>query len=410
MTQLKDSQRSQKIQALVNDQDFLKKLIQEFLQEFFETEITEFLGAAPYERAEDRKGHRNGYKPRMLKTRVGTLNLLVPKDRDGRFQTCLFERYQRSEKALVLALQEMYLQGVSTRKVTEITETLCGTEFSKSQVSALCGKLDAELDAWRNRPLSGKYPYLIVDAQYHKVRQDSRVMPKGVLTVLGINLEGYREVLAVECAPTENETTWATVFKELVDRGLQGVQLVISDDHKGLRSSIERYFQGCQWQRCQVHYLRNLLNMAPKNLSKTLVDQLRDIFNAPERETARERVRQLVCLYADRFPEIAEFLENNADEVLACFNFPEEHRKRIRSTNGLERFHEEIRRRTRVIRIFPNQQACLRLVSALAAEQHDLWVSGKRYLNMKLLHQWEIYALAQLQDTPIPLKPILQKI
>jgi transposase-like protein len=408
MTQLKDSQRSQEIQALVNDQDFLKNHLQEFLQEFLETEITEFLGAAPYQRVEDRRGHRNGYKPRMLKTRVGTLNLFVPKDRDGRFQTCLFERYQRSEKALVLALQEMYLQGVSTRKVTEITETLCGTEFSKSQVSTLCGKLDAELAAWRNRPLSDEYPYLIVDAQYHKVRENSRVMPKGVLTVLGINLEGYREVLSVECAPTENETTWATVFKELVDRGLQGVQLVISDDHKGLRSSIERYFQGCQWQRCQVHYLRNLLNMAPKNLSKTLADQLRDLFNAPERETARERVKQLVSLYADRFPEIAEFLENTADEVLACFNFPEEHRKRIRSTNGLERFHEEIRRRTRVIRIFPNQQACLRLVSALAAEQHDLWVSGKRYLNMEPLHQGEIYTPAQVQDTPIPLKPILQ--
>ncbi len=410
MTQLKDSHRSQEIQALVNDQDFLKKLLQEFLQEFLETEITEFLGAAPYERVEDRRGHRNGYKPRMLKTRVGTLNLLIPKDRDGRFQTCLFERYQRSEKALVLALQEMYLQGVSTRKVTEITETLCGTEFSKSQVSSLCGKLDAELDAWRNRPLSGEYPYLIVDAQYHKVREHHRIVSKGVLTVVGITRQGYREILAVQCALTENETTWATVFKELVDRGLQGVQLVISDDHKGLRSSIERYFQGCQWQRCQVHYLRNLLNMAPKNLSKTLADQFRDLFNAPERETARERVKQLVCLYAGRFPEIAEFLENTADEVLACFNFPEEHRKRIRSTNGLERFHEEIRRRTRVIRIFPNEQACLRLVSALAAEQHDLWVSGKRYLNMEPLHQWESYLIAQLQDTPIPLKPILQKI
>jgi transposase-like protein len=408
MTQLKNSQRSPEIQALVNEPEFLKNLLEEFLQKFLETEITQFLQAAPYERTEDRKGQRNGYKPRLLRTRVGTLNLLVPKDRDGRFQTCLFERYQRSEKALVLALQEMYLQGVSTRKVTEITETLCGTEFSKSQVSTLCGKLDAELETWRNRPLSGEYPYLIVDAQYHKVRQDSRVMPNGVLTVLGINREGYREVLAVECAHTENETTWATVFRELVDRGLQGVQLVISDDHKGLRNSIDRYFQGCQWQRCQVHYLRNLLKMVPKKLAKTLADQLRDLFNAPERETAHERIKQLVSLCSENLPEVAEFLENTADEVLACFNFPEEHRKRIRSTNGLERFHEEIRRRTRVVRIFPNQQACIRLVSALAAEQHDLWVSGKRYLNMEPLHQWEIYPATELQDIPIPLKPILQ--
>jgi len=198
MTQLKDSQRSQEIQALVNESDFLKGILQNFLQEFLETEITEFLGVAPYERSEHRKGHRNGYKPRMLRTRVGTLNLLVPKTRQGHFQSSLFERYQRSEKALVLALQEMYLQGVSTRKVTEITETLCGTEFSKSQVSALTTKLDIELNAWRNRPLSGEYPYLIVDAQYHKVRENHRVVSKAVLTIYGINKDGYREILAVE--------------------------------------------------------------------------------------------------------------------------------------------------------------------------------------------------------------------
>jgi len=409
MTQVKDSQRSDEIQALVNDSDFLKELLQSFLQEHLESEITEYLQAAPYERVEKRKGHRNGYKPRMLRTRVGTLNLLVPKDRDGCFQTGLFERYQRSEKALVLALQQMYLQGVSTRKVTEITERLCGTEFSKSQVSALCGRLDTELEAWRNRRLCGQYPYLIVDAQYHKVREDHRIVSKGILTVIGISREGYREVLVVQCAPTENETTWSAVFKGLIDRGLQGVQLVISDDHKGLRSAIDRYFQDCQWQRCQVHYLRNLLSAAPKKLSKILADQLRDIFNAPDRETAHNRVKKMACLYAEKLPQVAEYLENTAEEVLACFNFPEEHRRRIRTTNCLERLHEEIRRRTRVVRIFPNEQACLRLVSALAAEHHDLWVSGKRYLNMEPLAQ-EYNPLAQnpVTPTPLTLKPILQ--
>ncbi len=409
MTQVNDSQRSNEIQALVNDSDFLKELLQSFLQKHLESEITEFLQAAPYERAEKRKGYRNGYKPRMLRTRVGTLNLLVPKDRDGCFQTNLFERYQRSEKALVLALQQMYLQGVSTRKVTAITERLCGTEFSKSQVSALCGRLDTELDAWRNRPLSGQYPYLIVDAQYHKVREDHRIISKGILTVIGISLEGYREVLAVQCAPTENETTWSAVFRKLVDRGLKGVQLVISDDHKGLRNAIERHFQDCQWQRCQVHYLRNLLSSAPKKLSKILADQLKDIFNAPDRETAHNRVKNMVCLYAQKSPKVAEYLENTVDEVLACFNFPEEHRRRIRTTNCLERLHEEIRRRTRVVRIFPNQNSCLRLVSALAAEHHDTWVSGYRYLNMEPLAH-ENKTIAQNPVTPIPLnlKPILQ--
>lgn len=408
MTQLKDSHRSQEIQALVNDSDFLKDLVQNFLQQYLETEITEFLGAAPYERVDERKGHRNGYKPRMLRTRVGTLNLLVPKDREGRFQTGLFERYQRSEKALVLALQEMYLQGVSTRKVTEITETLCGTEFSKSQVSALTSKLDAELDAWRNRPLSDEYPYLIVDAQYHKVRENHRIVSKGVLTVVGINNEGYREVLAVECGITENETTWSDVFKKLIDRGLKGVQLVISDDHQGLVNAVERYFQGCQWQRCQVHALRNLLNLVPRKYAKILADQVKDIFNAPDRERAQLRVNQLIALYQNKFPQVAEFLENTAHEVLACFNFPEEHRKRIRTTNGLERFHEEIRRRTRVIRIFPNQNSCLRLVSALAAEQHDTWVSGKRYLTMEPLYEQINNYREQEPTEPIPLKPILQ--
>lgn len=409
MTHVNDSQRSGEIQALVNDSDFLKELLQSFLQEHLESEIAEFLQAAPYERAEQRRGYRNGYKPRMLRTRVGTLNLLVPKDRDGCFQTNLFERYQRSEKALVLALQQMYLQGVSTRKVTAITERLCGTEFSKSQVSALCGRLDTELDAWRNRPLSGQYPYLIVDAQYHKVREDHRIVSKGILSVVGISREGYREVLAVECAPTENESTWAAVFRNLIDRGLKGVQLVISDDHKGLRSAIERYFQDCQWQRCQVHYLRNLLSSAPKKLSKILADQLRDIFNAPDRNTAHERVKKMVCLYAQKSPKVAESLENTAEEVLACFNFPEEHRRRIRTTNCLERLHEEIRRRTRVVRIFPNPNSCLRLVTALAAEHHDNWVSGYRYLNMEpLTHENKTIAQNPVTPTPLSLKPILQ--
>ena len=408
MTQLNNSQRSQKIQGLVNDRDFLKDILQDFLQEHLEAEITEFLQAAPYERVKERKGHRNGYKPRMLRTRVGTLNLLVPKDREGRFQTSLFERYQRSEKALVLALQEMYLQGVSTRKVTEITETLCGTEFSKSQVSALTASLDIELDAWRSRPLDGEYPYLIVDAQYHKVRENHRIISKGILTVVGISKEGYREILAVECGITENETTWATVFKKLYERGLRGVLLVVSDDHKGLVKAINRYFQDCQWHRCQVHYLRNLLDLVPKKLRKVLAVKAKDIFNAPDREQAQLRVNQMIALYENKYPQIAEFLENSTHEVLACFNFPEEHRKRIRTTNGLERFHEEVRRRTRVIRIFPNQKSCLRLVSALAAEQHDTWVSGKRYLTMEPLYEQIENSNKQQPNKPIPLEPILQ--
>ncbi|MCA1718315.1 MAG: IS256 family transposase [Actinobacteria bacterium] len=343
--------------VLLDDPGFLREIVERVVQELLEAEMTEHVGAAPYERNAARAGHRNGHKPRTLRTRVGTLNLAVPQDREGTFSTRLFSRYQRNEKALCLALMEMYVEGVSTRKVKEVTEVLCGTSFSKSLVSSLAGRLDAELSAWRSRPLTAAaYPYVFVDARYEKARVDGRVVSQGVLAVSAVRDDGFREVLAVEVADTESEATYQELFRSLKGRGLSGVELVVSDEHGGLKAAIQRHFQGAPHQRCQVHYARNLLGMVGHAKRKELAADLRAIFAVPTRHAS-------------------------------CLAFPESHRRRIRTTNGLERLNQEIKRRTRVVRIFPNPEACLRLVAALAVEQSEEWVTGRRYLDMGELEE-----------------------
>ena len=375
---------------LLDDPTFLKEIVERVLQELLEAEMTEHIGAAPYERSATRTGQRNGYKPRALRTRVGTLNLLVPQDREGTFSTRLFARYQRNEKALVLALMEMYVEGVSTRKVKEITEELCGISFSKSLVSSLAGSLDSEFQAWRKRQLQAEaYPYLFVDARYEKVRIDGRVVSQGVLLVLAVRDDGFREILAVEVANTESEATYQELFQSLKARGLSGVELVVSDDHKGLKAAISRHFQGASWQRCQVHYARNLLGMVGFAKRKELAADLRAIFAGPARELALSIARSVAEKWHGKgYSKIAEHIEENIEDCLACLSFPESHRRRIRTTNGLERLNQEIKRRTQVVRIFPNREACLRLVTALAVEQSEEWVTGRRYLEMGELEEY----------------------
>jgi putative transposase len=374
---------------LLDDPGFLKEIVERVLQELLEAEMTEHIGAAAYERSEARTGHRNGHKPRALRTRVGTLNLLVPQDREGTFSTRLFARYQRNEKALVLALMEMYVEGVSTRKVKEVTERLCGTPFSKSLVSSLAGSLDTELEGWRSRRLeAASYPYLFVDARYEKVRVDHRVVSQGVLIVSGVREDGFREILCVEVADTESEATYQELFRSLKSRGLSGVELVVSDDHKGLKAAITRHFQGASWQRCQVHYVRNLLGMVSFAKRKELGADLRGIFAA----TSRKQALGIALNVAEKWhkkghEKIACHLEEHVEECLTCLAFPESHRRRIRTINGLERLNQEIKRRTRVVRIFPNRHSCLRLVSALAVEQSEEWLTGRRYLDMEELRE-----------------------
>jgi len=370
---------------LLDDPGFLKEIVERVLQELLEAEMTEHIGAAPYERTEKRTGHRNGYKPRTLRTRVGTLNLLVPQDREGTFSTRLFSCYQRNEKALVLALMEMYVEGVSTRKVKDVTEQLCGTSFSKSLVSSLASRLDAELEAWRSRPLEAEgYPYVFVDARYEKVRVAHKVISQGVLIVSAVRDDGFREIVGLEVADTESEATYQELFRSLKRRGLSGVELVVSDDHEGLKAAIARHFQGASHQRCQVHYARNLLGMVGYARRKELAADLRAIFAAPDRKQAL----QIASSVADKWrkkksnEKVAEHLEEHIEECLSCLAFPESHRRRIRTTNGLERLNQEIRRRSRVVRIFPNERSCLRLVTALAVEQSEEWITGRRYLDM----------------------------
>jgi putative transposase len=374
---------------LLDDPAFLREIVERMLQEFLEAEMTEHVGAAPYERTTERKGHRNGHKPRTLRTRVGTLNLFVPQDREGTFSTRLFSRYQRNEKALVLALMEMYVEGISTRKVKDVTEKLCGTSFSKSLVSSLAARLDSELQAWRSRPLEAEaYPYLFVDARYEKVRVGHRIVSQGVLIVSAVRApDGFREILGVEVADTESEATYQELFRSLKERGLSGVELVISDDHEGLKTAIFRHFQGASWQRCQVHYARNLLGMVGYAKRKDLAAQLRAIFAATSRDTALRLASELADRWRESHPKVAEHLEEHLEECLSCLAFPESHRRRIRTTNGQERLNQEIKRRSRVVRIFPNRQACLRLVTALCVEQSEEWETGRRYLDMGELEE-----------------------
>src|SRR5215217_2736749 len=280
---------------------------------------------------------------------------------------------------------EMYVEGVSTRKVKDVTEELCGTSFSKSLVSSLAGRLDAELAAWRSRPLEAAgYPYLFVDARYEKVRVGGRVVSQGVLVVSAVREpDGFREILAVEVADTESEATYQDLFRSLKARGLRGVELVVSDDHKGLKAAIERHFQGASWQRCQVHYARNLLGMVGAKKRKELAEGLRGVFAAASREVALRLASELVDRWRGKgYEKVAEHLEEHVEECLSCLSFPESHRQRIRTTNGLERFNQELKRRTRVVRIFPNREACLRLVTALAVEHSEEWITGRRYLDL----------------------------
>jgi putative transposase len=375
--------------ALLDDSDFLRRLMERTLQEVLEAEMTTHIGAEPYERTESRTGHRNGYRPRTLHTRVGTLTLLVPQDRDGTFSTQLFARYQRSEKALVLALMEMYLEGVSTRKVSDITEALCGTSFSKSLVSSLVGKLDAELAAWRSRRLDEMaYPYLVVDARYEDVRSDGRIVSQGVLIVAGVREDGKREILSVEVADTESEASYQECFRQLKARGLSGVELVTSDNHRGLVAAVKRHFQGASWQRCQVHFARGLLGLVGATKRAALGAGLRTVFAAQTAEEARRLADELAAEWRSTHPHVAAQIDEHIEECFAVYAFPTAHRTRLRTTNGIERLNEELKRRTRVVRIFPNREACLRLATALCAEQSEEWVTGKRYLDISELRQW----------------------
>ena len=386
---------------LLDDPGFMQGVVQQFIQNVLDHEMTDYLRATPYERSAGRLGYRSGYRPRTLKTRVGTLSLAVPTERSGAFRTAVFDRYQRSEQAFVLALQEMYLQGVSTRKVRAITEELCGTSISASTVSRLTKRLDEDLARWRNRRLVESYPYLIVDARYERVRQNERIESQGVLVISGVSGKGQRDILGVAVANTESETSWTEVFRDLNRRGLSGVRLVVSDDHEGLVASVRRCFQKALWQRCQTHFMHNVLALVTKRDRMQLRQALRTVFDAATIEHAKARLAEVVAEWRPRYPDLADKLEAETEDTLTCFQFPAGHRMRIRTTNMMERLNEELRRRSRVIRIFPNAASCLRLMTALAQEQAAEWAAQLTYLDMAELERWDtLHPQAESAPTP----------
>lgn len=369
--------------GLLNNNTFLKDIVAKSLQAILEEEFITQIGAGHYQRTTERNGYRNGNYSRQVKTRVGSIELVVPRDRDGNFSTELFERYQRSEKALVLSLTEMYLQGVSTRKVGNIVEELCGHKISKSHVSDLTKKMDLNLEAWRSRPLTKEYAYIIVDALYEKVRQGGRVISRANLVAMGVGKDGHREIIGCKTANDENGPEWKEFLKGLIDRGLNSPSLVVSDDHAGLTAAIESLFSGTCWQRCQVHYMRNYIAKLKKKEMGELVPMLKRTFEAKDKKEALERVKELTSkLYDMNRDEVADWLESTIEDTLNVYSIPEKHQKKLKSSNVLERFNRELRRRTRTIGIFPNAKSCERLLTALCQEHSEQW-EQKKYLNFE---------------------------
>ncbi len=357
------------------------------MQEVLESEMTEALGAAKSQRTGQRVGYRSGYYPRQLITRVGTLELRVPQDRQGRFPTQVFEQYQRSEKALVAALAQMYVQGVSTRKVKAVTEELCGHEFSASSISAITGKLDTQLEEFARRRLEEPFPYLILDARYEKVRYNGVITTRAVLIALGIDWEGRRQVLAVEWANRESQTSWKELLLSLKERGLHGVQFCVSDDHPGLKRAISQVLPEAMWQRCYVHFLRNALDHLPRKADDDCLTELRWLYDRHDVMEARTDLQKWLSKWAQKYPRLCQWAEENIEETWTFYRLPRQHHKHLKSTNMLERLNQEIKRRTLVVRIFPNEASCLRLIRALAAEVHEDWLEDHRYLNMESLRE-----------------------
>jgi putative transposase len=347
-----------------------------------ELQRREHLNASPYERTQTRNGYANGFKPKTMKTRLGELNLKVPQVRDSSFYPSAIERGIRSERALKLAVAEMYVQGVATRRVKAVTEELCGFEVSSTDVSRSAALLDDELERWRERPL-GAFEYLYLDARYEKVRRDKSVADSAVLLAYGVDRDGKRSILGASVAMSEQEVHWRSFLKSLVERGLHGVKLITSDAHAGLKAAKQAIFPSVPWQRCQFHLQQNAQSYVPKRSMKAEVStDIRAIFNAPDNEEACRLLNKAIKKYEQSAPELSKWMEKNVPESLTVFQFPAEHRKKLRTSNIAERVNRELKRRTRLVSIFAHSDSCLRLVTALAAEIDEEWMCGRRYMNM----------------------------
>lgn len=363
--------------------DGMAQTMELLINECMKIERQQALGVGPYQRGEGRHGQANGFKPKRLKSRVGELQLAVPQVRGAKFYPRALERGSRSEKALRLALAEMYVQGVSTSKVTKITEELCGCEISSSDVSRAAALMDEEHQKWRTRPL-GQIKYLVLDARYEKVRHGGSIVDCSVLIAIGVDTEGRRSVLGVSVSLSEAEVHWREFFKSLLERGLHGVELIASDAHAGLKEARKACFAGVPWQRCQFHLIRNALAHVPReDMKREVAEDLRSVCDSADEHAAAEQLQRVVRKYQASAPKLAEWMEENVPESLTVFRLPVSHRKRLRTTNTLERLNRELKRRTRVATLFPNEASLLRLVTAVLIEVSEEWETGKRYVTFE---------------------------
>jgi transposase-like protein len=370
-------------QRLFVDEGALARMIESAVRLTLEEQMDRHIGAGAYERTSSRRGYRNGSKPRTMKTAVGNLHFDVPQARDGGFRPSIFERYQRSDRAFVAAMQEMVVQGVSTRRVGKVLEEMAGFEVSAATVSRAMAELDEEIARFRSRPLSAhEYPFIVVDARYEKVRVNGRVVSQAVLVVAGITDEGRREMLGYWLADSESESTWSEAFADLKRRGMQGVSFVISDAHRGIRAAVERHFQGAVWQRCRVHFKRELYKKVHWRDQKELMADVKAIFVSDEREQCLRAARDVADRWRERAPRVARAIEEGVEDCLAVQALPCNVRRRLKSTNMIERQMREFKRRTRVVSIFPNVAAAERMFGALIIELDELWATEpKRYIN-----------------------------
>jgi len=369
----------------VDDVDFLREGVRVLAQGLMELEVSQQIGAERYERSSERSNYRNGYRERQWDTRVGTIDLQIPKLRKGSYMPSWLEPRRRAEKALVAVVQEAYIQGVSTRKVDELVQALGMTGVSKSQVSRLCAELDEVVEAFRNRPLEGRYPYVWLDAKYEKVRENGRVSSMALVIAMGVREDGEREILGLDVGPSEDGAFWTAFLRQLVARGLKGVLLVISDNHVGLREAIRTVFSGASWQRCRVHFMRNLLGYVPKNLQSMVSAAVRTIFAQPDQQAAKSQLAVVVENLRKQFPRAVQLLEDAEEDILAYMAFPTEHWRRLHSTNPLERLNREIGRRTEIVGIFPNREALIRLAGAVMIEQQEEWTTAPERRHVTIL-------------------------
>jgi putative transposase len=382
--QMQSNELSEAVQLLAdNGFEGMANAMQVLFNEAMRLERTEYIGADPYERTDQRRSYANGFKAKTVNSRIGKLELKVPQTRDGDFYPSALERGERSERALKLAVAEMYVQGVSTRKVAKITSELCGLEVTSTQVSRAAKLLDEELETWRNRSID-QIEYLIVDARYEKVRVSGSVRDCAVLVAIGIQPSGHRSVLGVSVSLSEAEVHWREFLSSLKQRGMHGVKLIVSDAHEGLKAARQATFAGVPWQRCQFHLAQNAMHHTPKvEMRKQVANDIRNIFNATDAHHAQEELARFVDRYQEMAPKLAAWAEANIAESLAIFGIPSEHRKRMRTTNMLERQNRELKRRTRVASLFPNEASLLRLVTAVLVELSDEWETGMRYLTFQ---------------------------